>query len=246
MLDRIGSTGQDRQVKERSLEQALDVASRPPYLEGGRWAVLISFVALVFSGISLYETILKQPRPVLHVGGIMHYARDPVSGADVFAVPVTLANQGARDAVVTTLDLRIVDTKAAAPVVASFASAYVGSNPAKENQPFTPLAIPGRNSYAGVILFYPSDLKNGAAKAVVDGMQRYRFCLSVRTEDNRDYPLLDAWLASPPAALSFDAELLWFSVPELLNGKTIPMQIDNVQRHGQPRRDGERTASGCD
>jgi hypothetical protein len=244
MLDRIGST-RDREIRERSLEQALDAASRPAHLEGGRWAVVVSFVALVFSGVSLYETLLKQPRLVLHVAGIMHYAREAVGGADVFAVPVTIANQGARDAIVTTLDLRIADAKAAAPIWASFASGYVGSNPAKENQPFSPLAIPGRSSFTGVVLFYLSDLRNGAAKAVVDGKQRYRFCVSLRTEANQDYPLLDAWLSSPPAAVSFEAELLWFSTSELLSGKTIPMQITNVRRH-QPRRDVEGTVAACD
>jgi hypothetical protein len=245
MLDRIGSTERGREVRERSLEQALDAASRPPYFEGGRWAVLISFVALLFSGISLYETILKQPRPVLHVGGIMHYARDPVSGADVFAVPVTIANQGARDAVITMLDLRIASDKTAASTATSFVSAYVGGNPAKENQPFTPLAISGRNAYTGVVLFYPTDLKSGAAKGMVEGEARYHFCLGVRTEPTRDYPFLDTWLGAVPQAIGFDAELQWFSMPELLSGKTIPMQIKNVQRL-EPRRDGERTGFACD
>jgi hypothetical protein len=245
MLDRIGSTERARESRERALEQALDAARRPSHFEGGRWAVLISFIALVFSGISLYETTLKQPRPVLHVGGIMHYARDPVGGADVFAVPLTIANRGARDVVITTLDLRVAEEKATASVAASFASAYVGSNPAKENQPFTPLAIPGHNSYTGIVLFYQSDLKNGAAKALVDGKDSYRFCLNVRTESERDYPLLDALLGSASAAVSFEAELLWFSTSELSSGKTIPMQVGNARRH-QPRRDVEGTVSACD
>jgi hypothetical protein len=241
MLDRVGSTERARERRERSLEQALDAATRPAHLESGRWAVLISFIALVFSGISLYETILKQPQPALHLGGIMHYGRDPVGGGDVFALPVTIANLGARDAVITTLDLRIANAKA----TASFASAYVGSNPAKENQPFTPLAIPGRNAYTGIVLFYPNDLTNGAGKALVDGKERYRFCLSVRTEVERSYPLLDALLGSASAAVSFEAELLWFSTSELSSGRTIPMQIKNVRRH-KSRDDVEGTVSACD
>ena len=245
MLDHIGSTDRVRESKERALDQALEAAKRPAYFEGGRWAVLISFVALVFSAISLYETILKQPRPVLHVASVMHYAREPVGGWDVFAVPMTIANHGARDAVVIALDLRVVDGKSAAPVSTSFASAYVGSNPAKEKQPFTPLSIPGRNSYTGTVLFYPSDLKNGAANAVVNSKQPYRLCITVRTEANQDYPPLDALLGSPPSAVSFEAELLWFSTPELLSGKTIPMQIKNVRRH-EPRPNAEGTGSACD
>ena len=246
MLDRVGSAELSRKNKERALDQALDAATRPAHLEGGRWAVLISLVALIFSGISLYETILKQPRPVLHVAGVMHYARDPVGGADVFAVPMTITNQGARDAVITTLNLRVAAAKVAAtPVAATFASTYVGSNPAKENQPFTPLSIPGHSSYTGIVLFYPSDLKNGAAKAVVDGKDRYRFCISARTEPNRDYPLLDALLGQASTAVSFEAELIWFSTSELAAGKTIPLQIRNARRH-EPSRDVEGSSSACD
>jgi len=56
---------------------------------------------------------------------------------------------------------------------------------------------------------------------------------------------LDALLGSPPSAVSFEAELLWFSTPELLSGKTIPMQIKNVRRH-EPRPNAEWAGSACD
>ena len=170
MLDRVGSAELSRKNKERALDQALDAATRPAHLEGGRWAVLISLVALIFSGISLYETILKQPRPVLHVAGVMHYARDPVGGADVFAVPMTITNQGARDAVITTLNLRVAAAKVAAtPWRRRSPAPMWAAIRQRRTSRSRHCRSPAHSSYTGVVLFYPSDLKNGAAKAVVDG-----------------------------------------------------------------------------
>ena len=70
---------------------------QPTIYEGGRWAVFMSFIALILSGFSLYETSLKQAKPAIHVGGIIQYAQDTLQPADVFIVPVTIRNSGARD-----------------------------------------------------------------------------------------------------------------------------------------------------
>jgi hypothetical protein len=87
----------------------------------------------------------------------MHYARDPVGGVEVFAIPLTITNHGARDAIIISLDLGVAPDKSGRPASLTFASAYVGSNPAREKQPFTPLSIPGRGSFTGIVLFYPND-----------------------------------------------------------------------------------------
>ena len=245
MLDRVGSTVRARESEKQALEQALDAARTPTHFEGGRWAVLISLIALMLSVFSLYETILKQARPAVYVGGVMHYARDPVGGVEVFAIPLTITNHGARDAIIISLDLGVAPLKSGRPASLTFASAYVGSNPAREKQPFTPLSIPGRGSFTGIVLFYPNDLKDGAANAVVIGKETYRFCVTVRTEKSQDYRLLDTVLGTPLTALSLEAALLWFSTPELVAGKTIPMQIKNARRHDL-RRHAQPTNLACD
>src|SRR5262245_5233397 len=180
MLNYINPKARARGGAQHGLE-ALGAAEAPTHSGSGRWVVLISLVALLLSGFSLYETVLKQAQPVLHVGAVMYYARD-ADGVEVFALPITITNYGARDAVVAALDLRVSQAKAGA-AAARFASAYVGagSNLAKDKQPFTPLSIPGRGSYTGTVLFYPSDLRNRSPQ-VVTGDETYRFCVTARTE----------------------------------------------------------------
>jgi hypothetical protein len=234
MLNYIYPKARARGGAQHGLEQALGAAEMPVHFESGRWAVLISLIALLLSGFSLYETVLKQAQPVLHVGAVMHYARD-ADGVEVFAVPITITNHGARDAVVTALDLRVSQAKPGA-AAARFASVYVGagSNPAKDKQPFTPLSIPGRGSYAGTVLFYPRDLRNRSPQ-VVAGEETYRFCVTARTELSRDYPRFLAALAASPSATSFVAELPWFAGRALDASQVIPLQIKDAKRHEVPR-----------
>ncbi|MBO0765950.1 MAG: hypothetical protein J2P50_15380, partial [Hyphomicrobiaceae bacterium] len=96
--------------RDRAQHEALDVSYAAAYAEGGRGVLLISLLALILSVLSLYETNFKQARLVLHLGAVMYYARDP-EAAEVFAVPVTIVNHGARDAVVTALDLTVSPPK---------------------------------------------------------------------------------------------------------------------------------------
>src|SRR5262245_56331824 len=95
------------------VEQPLDVV-RSQMPSEGRWVVIISFLtsflALGLSFWSLYEAALKQPQPSLHLGTVMYYMRD-ADGPEAFAVPFTITNQGARDAIVTALDLQVSQAK---------------------------------------------------------------------------------------------------------------------------------------
>ena len=79
----------------------------PPSTPGAAGVLAIgTVVALVFSAFSLWETSLKQAELSVHVPGVVTYARDttasadirPSGGFEVLALPVTIANGGARDA----------------------------------------------------------------------------------------------------------------------------------------------------
>src|SRR5262245_61794257 len=195
-----GGTGPKprERTQQQALEQTLEVARAPAQAEGGRGVLLISLVALILPGLSLYETNFKQARLILHVGAVMYYSRD-AEGAEAFAVPVTITNYGARDAVVTGIDLRVSPlSQGVAPT--PFASAYVatGANPMKEKQPFTPLSVPGRGSYAGIVLFHPTDLKTPVPHLRPSGGETYGFCVGMRAETSQAYPALEALLAPLP------------------------------------------------
>ena len=79
---------------------------------GGQLTAIGTVIALVFSAYSLWETSLKQAKLDVYVTGVVTYTRDatddylaPAGGFEVFAVPVTIANSGARDAAVLSLQL---------------------------------------------------------------------------------------------------------------------------------------------
>ena len=68
---------------------------------------LASFIALIFSGISLYQTVLKRAEVRVFVPETVSYTRDPNGSFEVLAVPVTVINSGARDGVVVSMQLKI-------------------------------------------------------------------------------------------------------------------------------------------
>jgi hypothetical protein len=89
---------------------------------GNRLATLVSAFAFAFSAVSFYETVLKQPNLRVYVTDTLAYTRDPWGGYEVVAVPLTIANSGARDGAVITLELDVnnVDSGKAE----TFTSAY--------------------------------------------------------------------------------------------------------------------------
>jgi len=134
-------------------------------------------VALVFSAFSLWETSLKQAELSVHVPGVVTYARDttdsaeitPSGGFEVFAVPVTIANGGARDAAVVALklDVKNLKTGLSAHFEATYAAepSYFNPDPntVRQKTPFSALVIAGRSAWRGTIIFYPVSYSNRKA-----------------------------------------------------------------------------------
>jgi hypothetical protein len=223
-----------RERDAQVVEQPLDVARSQVHSDGGRWAVVISLLALALSFWGLYETALKQAQPSLHLGAVIYFVPD-AEGSEAFAVPVTITNRGARDAVVAALDLQVSQAKPGA-VATAFASTYVGSggNIAKDKQPFTPLSIAGRGSYAGIVIFHPRDLKSRPKPVVAEGSQSYQFCLSARSE------------GAPSAATIFEAELPWFASRALDASQPIVLSIKPAKRDEGRNPQGKETEPACE
>jgi len=152
---------------------------------GGRITAIGTVIALVFSAYSLWETSLKQAKLEAYVTGVVTYTRDatdeylaPAGGFEVFAVPVTIANSGARDAAVLSLQLEAKNPKTgltgrfdATYIVdaAYFAIRREGERP---KAPFSALVIAGRSAWAGTILFYPVTYSNEKALAPAGELQQ--------------------------------------------------------------------------
>jgi len=93
----------------------------------------------------------------------------PSGGFEVLAVPVTIANGGARDGAVLSLQLDVKNSKTDLTArfegtYAADAAYFVATAAAKRPKtPFSALVIAGRRSWTGTVLFYPVSYSNGKA-----------------------------------------------------------------------------------
>jgi len=144
--------------------------------EGGRAAAVISAIALLFSAYSLWETSLKQADLNTYVTGVITYERDtsddeyiqPAGGFEVLAVPVTIANGGARDGAVLALqlDVKNPNTGLSARFTATYtadAAYFANARGKRPKTPFSALVITGRSAWTGTVLFYPVSYSNEKA-----------------------------------------------------------------------------------
>jgi hypothetical protein len=139
-----------------------EVASQAAVHAGGsRLTTVLTAIALVFSGYSLWETSLKQADLRMYVTGIVSYLRDtasdaylqPPGGFEVFAVPVTISNGGARDGAVLSLqlDVKNANTGLTARFEGTYTAdaTYFAATAAKRPKtPFSALVIAGRSPTA--------------------------------------------------------------------------------------------------
>jgi hypothetical protein len=138
---------------------------------GGSWITGIgTLIALVFSAFSLWETSLKQADLTAYVTGVVAYERDqtddvrtqPSGGFEVLAVPITIANSGARDGAVLAMQLEAKNLSTG--LMARFAATYAvdgnyfaatGRGDKRPKTPFSALVIAGRSAWTGTVVFYP-------------------------------------------------------------------------------------------
>ena len=157
-------------------ESANEIASQAASRSRSIASTIIAGTALVFSGFSLWESSLKQAELNVYVTGVVAYERDltadeyilPAGGFEVLAMPITIANSGARDGPVLALHLDAKNPKTG--LTARFEgtytadAAYFANTGAKRPKtPFSALVIAGRSAWTGTVLFYPVSYSNDKA-----------------------------------------------------------------------------------
>lgn len=203
---------------------------------GSTMTAIASAVALIFSAISLYHSVLKQPELHFYVSPVIHYTRDANGNYEVFAIPITIANQGAREGVVLSIDLVAEGSGGETPK--KFYSAYAVDGdffvpPASFNTqskrfdrvnrpktPFAPISVAGRGNYSGTILFYT---KGKAFPKVVHEKGEYKLKLSLETRLDDSLGPLDRMMRTRTQPVEFTARLAYYSESELLRGGTHRM-----------------------
>ena len=197
---------------------------------------LASFIALIFSGISLYQTVLKRAEIRVFVPETVSYTRDPNGSFEVLAVPVTVINSGARDGVVVAMQLKVKNEETGH--TRALSASYVaeeGYFSTKEDyragisrpkRPFAPLTIPGRSGHSATVLFYPREYSE---KRVVAAAGTFSFDLTWQTLAVDPIPYLsDITPTSGPQQLTFQADLpaiSRFFSGQMLSGKSARLFV---------------------
>ncbi len=204
-MARIPNTGLDDVGTRHAVEQVG---------HGGRLATALSAVALIFSGFSFYESSLKSADLAIYVPPMIHYARD--GDNDVFNVPVTVTNDGAKSGTVLNMELVAENLRDGADrKTARFHSAFVGEHPRTDetvNRSFAPISIPGNGTFTETIRFYPME---NPLPFLVDDKGDYRFTLKLVTPEPQRASVLGVLPTRTPAPLSFEMKLPFISFQHL-------------------------------
>ena len=179
---------------------------------GGWLSAGFSALAVALSCISFYMSSLQGAQLETYVPPTIHYGRD--ADSEVFAIPITIANSGARSAAVLSLELEVQNLKTNA--TKRYHSAFLGEHPreaAVSNRQFAPLSIPGRGIFSETVRFYPV---GDALPRVVDAEGEYAFRLLLNTAAPPDPSLFDRLQGrTQPAPIQFQMTLPWISDQQL-------------------------------
>lgn len=192
---------------------------------GGRVASILSALALAFSGLSFYESVLKTAALEVYVPPVVHYARDQGGDVELFAIPLTIVNSGARTGTALTMELTVENLRADAPVKTKrYYSAFIGEHAQKddaESRSFAPLSLAGRTTFSDTVRFYP---EGNPLPALVDDAGDYRFTLKLTTAVPANPGLLESFINRDIPPISFERTLPWFSDQQLgMRRVAIPM-----------------------
>lgn len=125
---------------------------------GGLGATLLSAVAVIFSGYSLWDTALKSADLRVYVPRVIYYAAPYTNtNFEMIQVPVTITNEGAQTGTVLHLDLAVTDPRTKQTKHFYAAETGVWSMERTRTRSYTgfaPLSLAGRESRTESILFY--------------------------------------------------------------------------------------------
>jgi hypothetical protein len=165
---------------------------------GGITAEIFSGVAVVVSGYSLWHTTLRQPVLRAHMPPVMRYA-SPYQNSifEVFEVPLTVVNEGARTGTILSLNLEVTNGQGVSKhfYSAGLGSWSIGKARGEGLAPFTPFSLPGRTSHSAVVLFYARE--DSTVMQIVEEAGRYKFALSPLTPQGQESQPLDFEMRLP-------------------------------------------------
>ena len=188
--------------------------------------------AVVVSAYSLWQTSLKRSVLKMFVPPVIRYTSPyQDSNFEVFAIPITIANEGARTGTVMSLDLVVTDPKRS--LSKRFYSADVGQwSVEKERKgdfrPFAPIVLAGRSSHSDTILFHAR--RDEQVMQIVAAEGNFQFTMTLQTALGEDVGLLNRFWRNAPKPLMFEMVLLVLDGRAFASGSgTLPLHHRNWQ-----------------
>jgi hypothetical protein len=147
------------QVRSGVAQDAADITTdNARHFSGGLAATLLSAVAVLFSGYSLWDATLKSADLHVYVPRVIYYAA-PYSNTnfEMIQIPVTITNEGAQTGTALHLDLAVTDPRT--KQTKHFYAAELGTWSMERTRTrsytgFAPLSLAGRTSRTESIIFY--------------------------------------------------------------------------------------------
>lgn len=145
-----------KRVADRAYEDSLETA-RQGGGHGGMLATVISAFALLFSGYSFYESVLRAPALAVYVPPQIAYTdpNKPTDPFEVFIIPLTLANDGARAGTILSIDLVVKNVQSG--LTKRFYAAHFGAWGTQPEKAFAPVSLSGKASFSQAIQFFPRE-----------------------------------------------------------------------------------------
>ncbi len=200
---------------------------------------VFSVVAVAMSQFSLYQTVIKQANLHVFVPDTISYTRDADGSFEVLVVPVTIANSGARDGLVSSLKLKVRNTGTS--VERTFHATYIADQGYFSTAPetdgntvrarprpkfaFAPLMVAGRSGYSGTLIFYP---RSYSEDRVIPKEGQFRFELSAEMKVVEKLDIVDRAFGNTIKPVSFDAHLPKVSryfEGQMLTGKFVRLFV---------------------
>jgi hypothetical protein len=197
-------------------------------LEGGKFAAILSAIALAFSGYSLWETSLKQADVQIFVPPVIQYASPyQNSNFEMIAVPVTLTNEGARTATILSMQLAVTDPRSKQTkqfYAADFGRWTMERTRSGAYEPFAPISLAGRTSRTEQVLFYTRG-EDQKPNELIREIGPYNFELT-----------FDVAETSAKPTLKFDRALTFYDA-RAFQERTLPMYSADWQSSSNTKRD---------
>jgi hypothetical protein len=166
---------------------------------------LASGIALIFSLYNFWQSSQKPPQLRLFVPPVINYALPyQNSNFEVFAIPLTIINQGARTGTILSMNLVVTDLQT--KLSKRFYSANFGQWSFEKSQrmdfrPFAPISLAGRTSYTDTVQFHTRG--DEKVTQIVQTPGRYQFTITLDSP-SADYGFLDQLLSKATRPLTFE------------------------------------------